>query len=180
MCGSILISNNAKLLRSNDLKLVHGILWQSLDKFNFRYIKYSQSMRDTIYSVDSLSCIDITTYIVSWGVGLPSIRLQLNTLCWLTLIPLRTILLFMLIVARGGTYLLEQPSSSVMRHYFRFQFWASQTRVSCHFGCQAMKPQCCESIIAHSISTFIHLDIMSQICNVLTSTWHYTCLQFSS
>ncbi|CAK9074833.1 unnamed protein product, partial [Durusdinium trenchii] len=44
----------------------------------------------------------------------------------------RCVLLFMLVVARGGTYLLEQPGSSLMRHYHRFQYWASISKVSWH------------------------------------------------
>ena len=41
----------------------------------------------------------------------------------------RTVLLFLLILARGGTFLLEQPNSSLMRHYFRFQWFTSQIKV---------------------------------------------------
>ena len=39
---------------------------------------------------------------------------------------LRTVLLFLLIVARGGTFLLEQPASSMMRHFHRME-WLSRT-----------------------------------------------------
>ena len=45
--------------------------------------------------------------------------------CWL-----RTCLLYLLILARGGTFFLEQPASSLMRHYFRFEFLAQQTKAS--------------------------------------------------
>ena len=41
---------------------------------------------------------------------------------------LRTILLFCLIMCRGGTYMLEQPCSSLMRHFFRFEWLVSHTR----------------------------------------------------
>ena len=45
---------------------------------------------------------------------------------------LRTCLIYLLILARGGTFFLEQPASSLMRHYFRFQFLAERTKASGH------------------------------------------------
>ena len=45
---------------------------------------------------------------------------------------LRTCLIYLLILARGGTFFLEQPASSLMRHSFRFQFLAERTKASGH------------------------------------------------
>ena len=44
---------------------------------------------------------------------------------------LRTVLLFLLIIARGGTFLLEQPASSMMRHYHRMEWFARVTKATC-------------------------------------------------
>jgi hypothetical protein len=50
---------------------------------------------------------------------------------WFLYVDLRCILLFMLIVARGGrTFFLEQPGSSLMKFYHRFEFFAARVRAS--------------------------------------------------
>lgn len=45
---------------------------------------------------------------------------------------LRTALLFLLVIARGGTYLLEQPASSMMRYYHRIEYVAARSKASRH------------------------------------------------
>lgn len=52
-----------------------------------------------------------------------------HQLTWMSPAPWpRTILLMVLIVARGGTFFLEQPSSSLMSKYFRFEWLIKQVR----------------------------------------------------
>ena len=41
----------------------------------------------------------------------------------------RTILLCLLVVARGGSFLIEQPMTSVMSHYHRFEWMTSRFQV---------------------------------------------------
>ena len=47
----------------------------------------------------------------------------------------RVILLILLCVALGGTYIVEQPGSSVLRYYDRFEWLVENQTVSClHFS----------------------------------------------